>query len=739
MSPKPPSRLLLITSLLCSAAVVWPQQKPQPSVPVQLPDDVVRVNTELIQSPVIVVDKQGNFVDGLAREQFELTVDGRAQPIAFFEQVAAGSPAEAEKLERARKGTSTPDKITVGPGSFGRTLIFFVDDLHLNAESVYRIRTALTNFIDHSLGQNDRAMVMTTTGQMGFLQQLTDNREVLHAAVERLKYRETRVIDETQPPMLPYQALAIEGGDSGTLRYFADIMVSDVFSRQSIHAPEISPNQAQAQGERRGDSQRSQAENYVRNRAKNLLTRYSAVSAATFAALKQSVSSLDQIPGSKLLFMMSDGFFLNRQMPGELQKLNEITSGAMRSGAMVYAIQASGLGNAFPDASTEARLSPRMERASTMVGEDTALQAPLYTLASDTGGQAFFNTNSIDRSIATALQETAKYYLLAWRPEQQEKRADLFHRVQVTVKGHPEWSVRVQRGYYLAADAPKVVVQPAKVLSGAEVETAQSRADNLRETLSALYPVRDLPTIINLSFSDQPGTGALLNVGTELMVSRLPRGAEPGSQPTAVDLAGVVLNDEGKTVASFGGRLKFDLDSSSASRDQTVSHVDEIRIKPGLYQVRVAVREEKSGISGSAAEWIRIPDLNGGAIALSSLLVGDVGAGNSTSDQKARLSINHHFVRSGRLRFLTYIYNASRATTSPDVTVQLRVMRDDTLMSTSSPIKLNTSGLDDPARIPYAAELKLQLLPPGRYTLLVTATDNASKSSASQSVKFVVE
>ncbi|MBA2731455.1 MAG: hypothetical protein H0U54_01045 [Acidobacteria bacterium] len=44
-------------------------------------DDVVRIDTELIQSEVTVLDKQGRFVEGLKPEQFELRVDGK--PVQF--------------------------------------------------------------------------------------------------------------------------------------------------------------------------------------------------------------------------------------------------------------------------------------------------------------------------------------------------------------------------------------------------------------------------------------------------------------------------------------------------------------------------------------------------------------------------------------------------------------------------------------------------------------------------------
>jgi VWFA-related protein len=738
-------RAFLIAGLLCIFSLDLPLSAQQRETPPATPDDVVRVKTELIQSPVIVLDKQGNFVGGLSREQFELNVDGQVRSLSFFDEIIAGTLGEVEKYESASR-EPTGKLGSVPPAVYGRTVVFFIDDLHLDAEGVKRTRAALLNYIDKSLGQNDRALVISASGQVGFLQQLTDNKMVLRAAVERLKRRDLFLPDDTRPPMTAYQAMSIENGDSGTMQYFADIAVKDIFSKQSAQMPSLSPGQKIAEADRRGDQNRRQAEDYVKNRARNILIRYSSISATTLSSLTQSMASLSQLPGSKLVFFISDGFFLNQQISAELQKLNEITSSAMRAGTVVYSIQASGLGNSMTDASAEVRLSPRGERGTPMIGQDTALQAPLYTVAVDTGGRALFNSNSMDDSIRQALNETSKYYLLAWRPDPEAKRSETFHRVQVRVKDHPELTVRMQKGYFQSVAAKNTASsQPVrKTPPATEISEPQQRAEKMREALSALYPLRDLPMIVNLSFLDQPASGAILNIGTDLSVAPLLQNASAEKQLKVVDLTGVVLDDSGKTVSSFSGQLKFDLSAANTPSGQTISHVDELKVKPGLYQVRVAAREQNSGITGSAAEWILVPDLAEGKVTLSSLLLGDVNsAGAATpADQKAHISVNHHFSRTARLRFLTYIYNAARGSdgkSAPDITVQLRVMRDDKVLSTSPQIKVPTDGIEDLSRMPYAGELALRLLPPGRYLLSAIATDNASKSSYTQSVKFVVD
>ena len=55
----------------------------------QNPDDVVRVETSLVQLNVGVVDRQGRPVTDLSRESFKIFEDGAPQTVASFETTAA--------------------------------------------------------------------------------------------------------------------------------------------------------------------------------------------------------------------------------------------------------------------------------------------------------------------------------------------------------------------------------------------------------------------------------------------------------------------------------------------------------------------------------------------------------------------------------------------------------------------------------------------------------------------------
>jgi VWFA-related protein len=162
--------------MLLVLMVFWvfcaPDQAQSPSK--QQPDDVVRVKTELVQTDVTVVDKRGRVVDGLKPEQFELRVDNKLQPLAFFEQVAAGSAAEEKQLAAARKAdtallTRQEDK-SAAESERGRLIFFFVDDVHLAGDSLTRARSLLSHFVEDKMTANDRVAIVATSGQIGFLQ-----------------------------------------------------------------------------------------------------------------------------------------------------------------------------------------------------------------------------------------------------------------------------------------------------------------------------------------------------------------------------------------------------------------------------------------------------------------------------------------------------------------------------------------------------------------------------------------
>ena len=305
-------------------------------------DDVVRVYSELVQTDVMVFDKQGKFVNGLKREDFELRIDGKPRPVEFFERISAGSNTEEVQLAAAR-GSSSSAKGTPVPLDRGRTIFFYVDDFHLSTGSVFQTRKLLSRFVDQDLGQNDEAAITSASGQIGFLQQLSDNKAVLRAAIARLGERTIGQHNDLEsPPMSEYQAFQIDHSDKDLTDYYVEVIMRE------------SPMLA-----------RQIAEQEVQARASQLLQQAGRATTLSLAGLESLVRSSAKLPGRKLVFFISDGFLLDDHNADVSDKLRQITSAAARTGTIIYSMDARGLIASLTSIASTGAFDPsgRLERS----------------------------------------------------------------------------------------------------------------------------------------------------------------------------------------------------------------------------------------------------------------------------------------------------------------------------------------------------------------------------------------
>ena len=61
----------------------------------------------------------------------------------------------------------------------GRIVFFYIDDLHMDLAGIQAAKKVINSHINKDMGQNDQAAITSASGQIGFLQQLTDDRMVL--------------------------------------------------------------------------------------------------------------------------------------------------------------------------------------------------------------------------------------------------------------------------------------------------------------------------------------------------------------------------------------------------------------------------------------------------------------------------------------------------------------------------------------------------------------------------------
>lgn len=725
------NRTIALTICLLSASALILGQNPQK--PRKQDEDVIRIFTDVVQTDVMVFDKQGRFVNGLKREDFALSIDGKSQPIEFFDRVSTGSADEETQLAAAR-GVSAKKVAPPVPLDRGRTIFFYVDDFHLSAGDLIFLRKALMHFIDSDLGQNDEAVITSASGQIGFLQQLTDNKAVLRAAINRIKARPYYVRDTERPPMTEYQALLIDRSPM-------------VIAPTGINLGGVFEYFVQKAVEETGGGDYEPAVLHVRNRARQILQQAAGITVNTLDGLKALIRSSNQLPGRKLVFFISDGFFIDSRNSVTADRLQSMTSAAAQNGVVIYSLDARALTTNLPTSGDEVAVDHTgvLERDSK--GELFASREAMETLAVDTGGRTIFDTNALDVGLAKALKETSAYYLLAWRGNHEEEGAGKRRRVEVSLVGRPDLKVRVRHGGLFDIESLK---NPKQATNEAEKNTEKPPAAKLGAAIAAMYPTNELPFALSLDYVNTPDKGVVLTASMQLMSDSLSFTTEEGKEKAVVDLEGTVYNADGKVGAHFNQQKTIATTLANRARpaNQPLTFRHQVSLPPGLYQVRAGVRDEKSGKVGTVHQWIEIPNLTTHRLTLSSVIAGEPSPLMTATEQNeqnrsTRIIVrpDHRFHRDSSLRFLVYIYNATRAPTDskPDLVMQLQILRDRQPVITAPVKEIPTASHQDPNLISSEADLSLENLTPGRYLLVVTVIDRLSKTSASQEMRFEVE
>jgi hypothetical protein len=264
----------------------------------------------------------------------------------------------------------------------------------------------------------------------------------------------------------------------------------------------------------------------------------------------------------------------------------------------------------------------------------------------------------------------------------------------------------------------------------------------LLTALSAPYPHRSLPTSLSVGYVKNSKAGFVLQASMQIAREAFNFTQSTPGQKAEVDVIGAAIDDRG-LIYSFKQVLTVVPAEESEVAHTPVIWGQQLTVQPGLYQVRVAVRERQSGRSGSAMQWIEVPAIDQNRLSMSSLFLGERGVGaapeNSRGPQSIRVDVDHRFLRTSVLRFQTYVYNASYVAGAPDVWIQAEVLRGSQRIVAVAPNRIPPDVSKDPTRLPYWTELSLNQLPAGRYTLQVSATDRAAKCSTSQTVNFSID
>lgn len=716
LSPKLLLTVSLLASIVCSAVAqqqsptepqkpVTPQQQAQPEVDSQ---DVVRITTNLVQIDAVVT-KDGKHVTDLKPEDFELFEDGRPQTITNFSYVSnvSSSPSAAPPQPSNYKDKAAVPVLpaVAQPRDVRRTVAVVVDDLGMSFQSVALARTQLRKFVNEQLQPNDLVAIIHTSGEVGALQQFTTDRRMIYNSIDRLRW---------------YPC-----------------------SRAGVHvfAPVGSP-------ERDNDVTCGNWRSI----------------GGTLRVLKFIIEGMHDLPGRKSLVLLSDSLPIETQEPAtntqspvdetlsgvrtdyssQLKKVAEL---AIRSAVVVYAVDTRALAYTGLTAADRITFPSRtVEQPDRILnGVMNARSMSLITsregaelIARQTGG--FMVSNSNDFKLKEIAEDQKGYYLLGFRPTD-EVFDRKFHHIKVTVKPHG-MSVRTRNGFFGAEHAP---AEPTEMTPG----------DLIKKALISPFGASAITVRLTTMFTNFD-TGSRLRSLLYINPQDLVFVDDPGGMHVASFELGIVLfgdNGQVNDVQSRGVTLRLQDDSyQNALRHGIVYTMDTPLKKAGPFQFRVAIRDEKSGHIGSAGQFIQIPNLGDGRLALSGLVLTketpEPGAANPAMPDAEDAITSGPAVRQfrpgGKLIFAYSIYNAQPdpATHLPNLTTQMRIFHDGKAVFTRDPSSVQVDSQPDPKRIPNIGRLQLgSEFPSGEYVLQVIVTDRLAKEKqqiASQWIDFEI-
>jgi VWFA-related protein len=723
---------LLLAALLANGFAL-PQQQPAPAPRQQPPavpgqteqdddDEVVRITTNLVQVDAVVTDRDGRQVTNLSAEDFEILENGKPRQVTNFSYVRVAQPTTTPEPERARprerNAAATPPvpPARLRPEQVRRTFALVVDDLMMSAESVHFARQALRKYVDEQIESGDLVSIIRTSAGIGALQQFTNDRQRLYAAIERVRWSPRRggsttafeqTLDATNPGGVPGSV----DGDRLSLKDFDEL-------------------------------------------------RRERFTVGTLGSLDFIVRGMRELPGRKAVVLFSDGFPL-RDSRGDtaryLTGFQRLIDLANRASVVFYTVDARGLQPVGPFASDNTAGSPRAPGMdgqpllgpgtggiptheigarvlSARTGALSASQGTLKTLADATGGTALINQNDLNKGIRRALDDMSGYYLIGYRPD--DSAFDpltgrvRFNSLKVNVKGRSDLRVRTRTGYI---GRPEAETQPKP----------QTRTGQLMAALVSPFGAAGVNLRLTSFFIDTPGNGGT-SVRSMLLIDprTLTFERQPdGQQQTKLDIVAVTFGEDGRVIDQLNRIETIRVPADSLERFKREGMVYDLNVpvkKPGAYQLRIAVRDTATERTGSASQYVEVPDLRKKRLTLSGLVVASpapqaqvlpAGLSDQQTDPATR-----RFRRGTLLDYGFVIYNAKpeRVSGRPRLTIQARLFREGQQVYTGQPQPFDPAQQSGLERIEAAGRLQLgAALEPGEYVLQVVVTDTiAGKSNA---------
>jgi len=543
-----------------------PQPPPAPQAGTAFPSSVDVVNVD-----VVILDRQGNPVEGLTQADFTVQEDGRPQTLSAFEAVDfRESPATAPP-GRQRISTNA-----TAPVRGDRSFVIVFDDANISSYAAPRARKAIIAFLDRGLRGGDQVMIAPTSGGPWWAGRMPEDHDTLVSFVDQLQgaWRP----DTTAARIWDHEAIAIANGRNRQLeaevarRYFENNLIPEAYPQDRELAAElnVSPGVAMI---------RTKAQQVYREAVTRLR--------ATLDTLARVSTSMAQLRGRKTLLLVSEGFIMDSSQ-GEFR---DLIQAARNASAAVYFVDVRGPAGSvgqpgMAGAGAESGRAVEEQDTTTALAFATLEGEGSRSVALDTGGTVIEGTNLAEGMARVA--QTRAYYLLGYTSTN-PSRDGKFRKIQVSI-ARPDVVVRARRGYYAASSEPRRPPKPDEL------------DPSVRAGLDSIAGSTGIPLrLTSYVFGPQPEGKRQVLLAAEADIAPLHLAAHDGRYTASLDSYIVVYALAAGKPERQETRLDLAL-PAEAYREVERSGVPirrEFTLAPGQYQARLLVKDRASGLMGS--------------------------------------------------------------------------------------------------------------------------------------------
>jgi hypothetical protein len=458
----------------------------------------------------------------------------------------------------------------------------------------------------------------------------------------------------------------------------------------------------------------------------------------TFRALRFILDGLRKMPGRKTMVLFSDGIRLPqpmREKPADSltrPAIERAADQASRASVAIHSVDARGLRTLSLEARDDvSSLHPDelVESLGDRRDKFHESRDGLYALAALTGGTLQADNNDLSASLKNALKDAGGYYLIGFQPGEaafrKMKGEGLYHRLSLQVK-RPGLRVRYHKGYIGTEDRPSPEPRGSFAETVAALESPFAET-GVRLRLTPMFAAA--------------GTASVVNVLVHIDARDLTFEPGPdGSLTATIQLVAATWGDERIPADSTQANYTIRTNPQGLERMRSeglIYNLHHTVKKAGAYHLRVAVRDAGSKRVGSAGQFIDVPDLAKGKLALSGIMLtaGDLRS-HITADADASRqgdAVTQGLLKDSALRvfrpnspisYLLTVFNTplDRRTGNADLEIRARLFREGKEVWTAKPFPAIVPKGFDPRRVPVGGVVTLgQRTAPGEYFLQVTA------------------